>query len=131
MPPSDQNSRKPTDQENASQVVCSPCHLNLQTRSARQRLLIRHAFEDEEPEQLELEVYEAPLAVREVAAEAAAHHALPPRAMDRVELLQCSRPNQIQSFGSTCAANCWFMFKYIVLSLVRLSLACYLQIQRL
>jgi len=44
-------------------------------------------FEDEEPERLEPEVDEAPLAVREVAAEAGAHHALPPGAVDRVKLL--------------------------------------------
>jgi len=45
-------------------------------------------FEDEEPERLEAEVDEAPLAVREVAAEAGANHALPSGAMDRVKLLQ-------------------------------------------
>ena len=50
-------------------------------------------FEDEEPERLEAEVDEAPLAVREVAAEAGANHALPSGAMDRVKLLQ---PIQLQ-----------------------------------
>jgi hypothetical protein len=55
-------------------------------------LLRCRPFEDEEPERLEPEVDEAPLAVREVAAEAGAHHALPPRAVDRVKLLQQSNP---------------------------------------
>jgi len=50
-------------------------------------LLLRcRPFEDEEPERLEPEVDDAPLAVREVAAEAGAHHALPPGAVYRVEL---------------------------------------------
>jgi hypothetical protein len=71
-------------------------------------LFIRSAFEDEEPERLQLEVYEAPLAVREVAAEAAADHALPPRAMDGVKLLQPSKSNQIRSLSSTCTANLLF-----------------------
>ena len=51
-------------------------------------------FEDEEPERLEAEVDEAPLAVREEAAEAGANHALPSGAMDRVKLLRPpSNPN--------------------------------------
>lgn len=56
--------------------------------SAAVGLLRCRAFEDEEPERLEAEVDEAPLAVREVAAEAGTHHALPSRPMDRVKLLQ-------------------------------------------
>lgn len=54
--------------------------------------LRRRPFEDEEPERLEPEVDEAPLAVREVAAEAGAHHALPPRSVDRVKLLHRTPP---------------------------------------
>ena len=55
------------------------------------RLSCCRPFEDEEPERLEAEVDEAPLAVREVAAEAGADHALPSGAMDRVKLLQASQ----------------------------------------
>lgn len=50
-------------------------------------------FEDEEPERLQPEVDEAPHGVREVAAEAGAHHALPSGAMDRVELLEPIQSN--------------------------------------
>lgn len=53
------------------------------------------AFEDEEPERPQLEVDEASLAVREVAAEAGAHHALPSRPVDHVKLLRiCSKAIQ-------------------------------------
>jgi hypothetical protein len=64
-------------------------------------LFISSAFEDEEPERLEPEVYEAPFAVREVAAEAAADHALPSWPMDGVKLLQPSKikSNQTKSLA--------------------------------